>query len=76
MDVEQLKLILDVVRDAGVGAWWIALIWIAKPYFAIAVWAGVVVTVSHKLFGTIRTGLFTETVASLHKKSMKLLEKP
>ena len=54
MDIEQLRLILDTARDAGPGAWWIALIWVARPYFAIAAWGGVVIIVARLLFRTLK----------------------
>ena len=38
MDIEQLKLILDVVSQAGEGAFWVALFWLGKGYFVPLVW--------------------------------------
>jgi hypothetical protein len=62
MDIEQLRLILDTLRDAGQGAWWIALLWVAKPYFAITVWASVLVTVVVVVTRAVTRSLFIEEV--------------
>ena len=43
MDIEQLKLILDVVSSAGEGAYTIALIWALTGVVIPLVWAAVVV---------------------------------
>ena len=35
MGVEELKLILETLENAGQGAWWIALLWVLKGYFSM-----------------------------------------
>ena len=54
MDIEQLQLILDTAREVSQGAWRIALIWVARPYFAIAAWGGVVIIVARLFFQTLK----------------------
>jgi hypothetical protein len=49
MNTEQLKMILDLLRDAGVGAWWIALLYIMKSYFFTLVWSGTIVIIITKV---------------------------
>lgn len=41
MDIEQLRLILDLVRDAGEGAYVIALLWVLRDYFTFTVFMAV-----------------------------------
>lgn len=38
MDIEQLKLILDIIKDTSNSALWIAIAWIAKGYFTSIMW--------------------------------------
>lgn len=41
MDIEQLRLILDLVRGAGEGAYVIALLWVLRDYFTFTVFMAV-----------------------------------
>lgn len=40
MDIEQLKLVLDLARGAGQGAVLIAILYICKGYFVTVAWIG------------------------------------
>jgi hypothetical protein len=53
MDVEQLKMILDLVQETTRGALFIAFLYIAKPYFATGVWAGLLGLIARWGFKTI-----------------------
>lgn len=46
MDIEQLKLILEALEGVGEGAWWIALLWIAKGYFTAILTAAVFIALA------------------------------
>jgi hypothetical protein len=67
MDIEQLKLILETMSNAGEGAWWIALVWVVKPYFIAMIWATTVLVLvwilSRLAYRILHVEAFTRKVA-------------
>lgn len=65
MDIEQLQLIIDLARDAGQGAIPLLVLWVLKPYFGIAVWAGLLAFIISKVIHTVREGLLSTELLRL-----------
>lgn len=54
MDIEQLKLILDVISDVGDGAFIIGLLWILKGYFSGVLFSAVVLIIAYWTIRAVR----------------------
>lgn len=54
MDIEQLKLVIDMLSNAGEGVFWIAILWIAKGYFIGMLVAGTIITSLFLVLGVVK----------------------
>lgn len=69
MEIEQLKLIIDLARDAGEGVFWIAILWLGQGYFSIllnSITIGLLVICIYKIANAIRRSMsFTSKVKNV-----------
>ena len=70
MNLEELKLILDVVQGATNGAMTIAVLWILKGYFIGLLAAGVILFIAH------RAGLLLAAIPFTHTLQLMVNEEP
>ena len=71
MDMEQLKMILEFASEAGVGAFWLALLMILKGYFIGAVFASVALFIVHSISKCTTECSIAESESTAQKSAAK-----